>query len=79
MRKHGMTRIVLNPGMTSATANPDEYTNLPIDTSEWGSMIVDKVNDMFVFSTFRSVHFPNDSFSGGIASSHADLRVSRHR
>lgn len=75
-RKREMTRILLNPGMTSATANPDAYTNLPIDTSQWASILVDKINDIFVFSSFGSIHFPNDHFSGGIACSHADVQVS---
>lgn len=77
IRKHGMTRLVLNPSMARASLNPNAPGNLPIDTSRWGQIIVDKVNDIFIFSTFRSVWFPNYQYSGGIVCEHPACNVSQ--
>lgn len=69
----GMVRIPLNPSM----AGPDPTRQ--ITAVNRPHIVVDLVNDMFVFSSFRGQWFPNYFFSGGATLEHPVLKVGRAR
>lgn len=73
-----MTRILLSSSMIHATLNSNLASNALVNALNRPHIIVDKVNDLFCLSSFFSQWFPDYYFSGGTASDHSALAVSRY-
>lgn len=64
--------------MVRATLGSNLASNALVSALNRSHIIVDKVNDLFCLSSFFSPWFPDYCFSGGTASDHSALAVSRY-
>ncbi|KAJ0104446.1 hypothetical protein J7T55_010912 [Diaporthe amygdali] len=74
--RFGLSRIILNFRVALGALIPASMPSIQsyINPLKRPHIKVDKDNDLFCFSTFRSPWFPNYHFSGGTSCSHPDFR-----